>query len=78
MRSVALEGKIGNIFQGGMLPRTLSWNIQPAVYNPPLSGIAGSAPVFTLKINVKGKNKKDTKIQIGRDLSNETENNFTE
>lgn len=64
---------------GSMALRTFSWNKMPAVYNPPLSGIAGSALVFTVKTNVKGKNKNKTKkIQLGRDPKNEAENNFTE
>lgn len=78
MISGVLEGKIGNIVQGCMTPKTLSWNIVPAVYNPTLSGIAGSALVFNVRTGQKQTKKHDTNIQIGRDLSKEAENNFTE
>ena len=55
-REVWPPGRYGP--QGGMAPRTLSCNILPAVYNATLSGIAGSALVFNVRRNVKGKNKK--------------------
>lgn len=54
MLSGVSEGKIGNNFQGGMVLRTPSLNIVPAVYNPPLSGIAGSALVLTVRARFKG------------------------
>lgn len=63
MISGVLEGKIGNIVQGCMTPKTLSWNIVPAVYNPTLSGIAGSALVFNVTTNVKGKNRQKNTTQ---------------
>lgn len=84
--SGVLEGKIGNVFQGGIAFRTpLEYHACNA-HPPPLSRIAGSTLLSTVNTKVKGKKQKKKQKQKKNMTQryrwgwtgNEAGNNFTE